>query len=291
MSRGLDHIVHAVRDLDAAAALYRRLGFTVGARNVHPPAWGTQNHIVQFSGGFVELLAMADASRIEPHAPRHFSFGAFNRDFLARGEGLSMLVLEGGDAAAEAETFRTAGIGDFEPFHFERAAARPDGTDVKVAFSLAFARNPGAPDIGFFTCRQHHPENFWNPAFQQHPNTAATIAGVVMVADNPSDHHIFLSAFAGERELLASSTGVTVTTPRGEIQVMTPAAFASHFGVAPPDTARGARLAALRFAMRDVRATASLLRKADPGIGQHMGRMIAGPAAAMGATLVFEPEP
>jgi catechol 2,3-dioxygenase-like lactoylglutathione lyase family enzyme len=293
MSRGLDHIVHAVRDLDAAAALYRRLGFTVGARNLHPPAWGTQNHIVQFPGCFVELLAMADASQIEPHAPRHFSFGAFNRDFLARGEGLSMLALEGGDTAAEAETFRAAGIGDFEPFHFERAAARPNGSSVKVAFSLAFARDPGAPDIGFFTCRQHHPENFWNPAFQQHPNTAATIAGVLMVADNPSAHRIFLSAFTGERDLLASATGITVTTPRGKIQVMAPATFASQFGVAPPDTARGARLAALRFAMRDVRATADLLRHAGAGMGRHMGRdmrrLIVRPAAAMGATLVFDP--
>ena len=43
MARGLDHIVHAVRDLDAAAELYRRLGFTVGARNRHP--WGTHKHI------------------------------------------------------------------------------------------------------------------------------------------------------------------------------------------------------------------------------------------------------
>lgn len=46
MPRGLDHIVHAVRDLDAAAALYKSLGFTVGARNRHP--WGTHNYIVQF---------------------------------------------------------------------------------------------------------------------------------------------------------------------------------------------------------------------------------------------------
>ncbi len=82
MARGLDHIVHAVRDLDAAVDLYRRLGFTVGARNRHPRAWGTQNHIVQLPGTFVELLAVADASGIAPHAPRHFSFGAFNRDFL-----------------------------------------------------------------------------------------------------------------------------------------------------------------------------------------------------------------
>jgi hypothetical protein len=114
-----------------------------------------------------------------------------------------------------------------------------------------------------------------------------------MVADNPSAHRIFLSAFTGERDLLATATGITATTPRGEIQVMAPATFASQFGVAPPDTARGARLAALRFAMRDARATADLLCHAGPGMGrqmdQHMGRLIVGPAAAMGATLVFEP--
>ena len=60
MARGLDHIVHAVRDLDAAAGLYRRLGFQVGSRNRHPRAWGTQNHIVQLPGTFIELLTVAD---------------------------------------------------------------------------------------------------------------------------------------------------------------------------------------------------------------------------------------
>ena len=82
MARGLDHIVHAVRDLDAVAALYRKLGFLVGARNAHHRAWGTRNHIIQFSGTFIELLTVADASGIEPHTSRTFSFGAHNRDFL-----------------------------------------------------------------------------------------------------------------------------------------------------------------------------------------------------------------
>jgi catechol 2,3-dioxygenase-like lactoylglutathione lyase family enzyme len=35
MRHGLDHIVHAVRDLDAAAEFYARAGFTVVARNRH----------------------------------------------------------------------------------------------------------------------------------------------------------------------------------------------------------------------------------------------------------------
>ena len=101
MARGLDHIVHAVHDLDAAGEAYARLGFTVGARNRHP--WGTHNRIVQFPGVFIELLAIGEPELIPPAKPRSVSFGAFTRAFLERGEGLSMLVLEGKGAAADAD--------------------------------------------------------------------------------------------------------------------------------------------------------------------------------------------
>ena len=86
MPHGIDHIVHAVRDLDAAGALYRRLGFTVGARNRHD--WGTHNLIVQFPTAFVELLEIGEPEKIPPHGGRFFSFGAFNRDYIAAREGL-----------------------------------------------------------------------------------------------------------------------------------------------------------------------------------------------------------
>jgi hypothetical protein len=288
MSRGLDHIVHAVHDLDAAAMLYGRLGFQVGARNRHPPAWGTQNQIVQLPGTFIELLAVVDSAHIAPHASRSFSFGAFNRDFLARGQGLSMLVLEG-HGAPDADAFRAARIGDFELYEFERTGQRPDGAPVKVAFVLAFAADSKSPDIGFFTCQHRHPENFWNTTFQVHANTATAVAGVVLVAENPSDHHIFLSAFAGERELLATSAGVSVRTTRGDIQVMDPVAFRDHHGEEPPDCSHGARLAALRFAVRDLRTAAAAMRVAGIAVAERMGRAIVGPQVGMGATLVFEP--
>jgi hypothetical protein len=109
-----------------------------------------------------------------------------------------------------------------------------------------------------------------------------------LVAENPSDHHIFLSAFAGERELLATSSGITVTTPRGTIQVMDPSAYGRHFGVAPPETGEGARLAALIVSVRDMAATAAALAKADVPAAKVMGRLVVGPQAAMGATIVFE---
>lgn len=285
MSRGLDHIVHAVRDLDAAVERYRRLGFTVGARNRHP--WGTHNHIIRFPGFFIELLTVAEPEKLNCEgfaAP----FGTFNRLFLKRNEGFSFMMLESHDAVADAAQFRAAKIAVSDALHFEREGKRPDGSTVKVGFSLAFARDAGAPDIGFAVCQQRDPENFWNPAFQAHANTASGVAGAVLVAQNPADHHIFLSAFTGERELQAGSGAVTAKTPRGDIRVVDPAAFRTRFGVAPPDRSSGARLAAVRLTVRDRTVLQAALVAGGIPFVNHMGLIVVASEAAMGATLVFE---
>jgi hypothetical protein len=288
MPRGLDHIVHAVADLDHAADIYLALGFTVGAENHHP--WGTSNRIVQLPGCFVELLAMARPDQITAHAPQTFSFGAFNREFLARGEGLSMLALESRNAAADADSFLAAGFGGFDLLRFERTGRRADGSLATVGFSLAFAVDPKARHTGFFVCQQHHPQNFWDPVLQVHPNGVSTVAGVVLVAENPADHHIFLSMLAGERNLRATSAGMTVPTPRGAIEVMSPVAFGAGFGVNPPDLSHGARLAAVRFALPDVAAVRARLQEAGIATSERRERLVVPAGVAHGATLVFEPQ-
>jgi glyoxalase-like protein len=285
MSGGLDHLVHAVRDLDAAAELYRRLGFTVGARNRH--AWGTHNYLVQTPGFFVEVLTVAEPEKLGSDG---FSalFGTFNRLFLKNQEGLSLLILESDDAAADAARFRSGGVGASDAMRFEREGKRPDGSAVKVGFSLAFARDDKAPAIGFAVCQQHFPENFWNPAFQQHANTVSGIAGTVLVSQSPRDHEAFLSAFSGVRAESGSTNGITASTPRGEISVMEPAAFRSRFGVEPPDVSRGARLAAARFCVHDRAALSAALERGGIAASSSRGATIVGPQVALGTTLVFE---
>ena len=285
MPRGLDHIVHAVRDLDAAAALYKSLGFTVGARNRHP--WGTHNYIVQFPGVFIELLTLAEPHRLGNDGFAKL-FGRYTGDFLKRQEGLSLLILESKDVRADAAAFCAAHIAASDVMRFEREGARPDGSAVKVGFSLAFAEDKLAPDIHFATCQQHYPENFWNPAFQKHANSVSGIAGVVVVADTPERHRGFVQAFAGA-EATASQDGFSIATPRGTIEVTTPDAFLRRFGVAAPDISHGARLAAIRFTAAD----ASLLQNVPELAG--LAGLYAGNAAvigaedAMGAVLMFEP--
>ncbi len=285
MARGLDHVAHAVRDLDAAGEFYRRLGFTVGARNRH--SWGTHNRLVQLPGFFVELLTMAEPEKLGDDG---FSvlFGGFAKRFLERHEGLAVLLLESRDAAADAATFEAASIAASKVLRFERQGSRPDGTPIQVAFSLAFARDMHAPDAGFAVCQQHYPENFWNAAFQDHANMATGVAGVVLVADKPAEHEAFLSAFAGQPKPLATPDAKTFQTPRGEIQTMTPLAFESHFGVAAPDVSRGARIAAVRFAVRDMATAAAAWKNAGLTAKQHGGRFVFGPEAAIGAVIAFE---
>src|SRR5947209_1642608 len=96
MPRALDHVVLACRNLDALAERYRALGFQVGPRNRHP--WGTENHIVQFDGVFLELVGRGVGfQRPAPDDPV-FPFAGFLDDFLREREGLAMLVLRSDDA-------------------------------------------------------------------------------------------------------------------------------------------------------------------------------------------------
>ena len=227
-ARGLDHVVWAVRDLDATVARLEALGFTVTPLARHP--WGTENHLVQLDGFFIEILTIGEAAQIQEPTREAFSFGAFNRDFLAHDEGGSMLVVQSSGPEADRAAFTRAGLPVFEPFSFERQQTRSDGTVRQVGFDLTFTRDADASGIGFFACYNRYPENFWSPDYLVHDNGARTIECAVIVCDEPSNHHVFLSGFTGVREMNASSLGLTITTPRGDVRLMPPGIYRALYG-------------------------------------------------------------
>jgi len=284
--RGLDHVVHAVHDLDAAADFYARAGFQVGGRNRHP--WGTHNRIIQLPGFFIELLEVAEPGKIVPFAEPQFSFGAFNRDFLKTQQGLSMVLLVSTDARADARLFDAAGIGGFEVFDFERDGAGEGGKPVKLAFSLAFARDGLSPHAGFAVCQHHFPQNFWNSARQVHENGTRGIGGVILVADNPTDHHIFMSVFTGVRLLHSNSIGVKSVTPHGDIDLMEAMSFRDQFGVEKTIAGEGAELSGLRLQVSDLAKLETRLRDNDVTFVRRLNRIVIAPETAFGATLIFE---
>ncbi|MFQ5995009.1 MAG: VOC family protein [Acidiferrobacterales bacterium] len=220
MKRGIDHLVLCVSDLDAAAAFYRRLGFTTTPRAQHP--WGTDNSLVQLNNCFLELLTVARPALITAVSKKRFSFGAYNQQFLSQREGMSMLVFESTDALADREEFISRGLPAYENFHFERSTTLPDGSQARVAFTMAFVTDPRLPEAAFFCCQHHVPEHFWKSEYQSHVNGANTVHEVIMVAEDPPMLADFFSKIQEPASVTTRDSRLTVSTPRGRIVVITP---------------------------------------------------------------------
>jgi hypothetical protein len=245
--RGIDHLVLCGRDHQAMRSTYAALGFTLTPEARHP--FGTGNSLIQLEGCFLELLSVFEPEKIPEHESERFSFAAFNRDFLVDCEGMSMLVLDSADARADVAAFRAAGLQTYEPFDFSRQARLPDGQTVTVGFSLAFATDPGQPNMAFFTCQQHAPQHFWKPQYQRHPNRALTVLEVTIVSEQPADHARFLSAFAGCPAEPVTG-GITLRTARGNISCVTPARYAESFARPAPAPQDGPRFGGFTIGVR-----------------------------------------
>jgi catechol 2,3-dioxygenase-like lactoylglutathione lyase family enzyme len=112
---GIDHAVVSVKDLDAAAAIWKKLGFTLSPRGTHSAKMGSGNYTIMLDPDYVELLGVI--AETEHNAPM--------RDFLAkRGEGVERIAFTAVDSAAGAEEIRERGYEPIGPTDFERPVTR-----------------------------------------------------------------------------------------------------------------------------------------------------------------------
>jgi len=283
MSRRLDHLVICVRDLAQAAQDWQTLGFNLTPTGVHP--FGTSNRLAMFANNFLELLAVTDPAAVPPPAPDRFSFAAHNQDFLATGEGMSMLAMHSADAHGDAARFRAHHIGAYAPFDFGRDAVLPGGGTARVEFSLAFATDPAMPGIAFFTCQQRHPPKlFWKPEYQRHPNGALRVIEVVMSAPEPAAHRSFLERITESAAELGPGR-LTVGARGDRITVLGPAEMARRLpglaGAASP------RFCAARVAVTDLDATKRVLKNNGVDFEVSGAVLLIPPAASHGLALEF----
>jgi len=194
--KGINHLVLAGHDLEALRSTYQALGFTFRPRGELP--FGISNLVIPLQDSYLELLSVTGPH--PEHSPGHFSFGAFNRDYLARHEGFSMLVLDTTDARADILSWREAGLQVYEPFDFSRMAPMHDGEQVKLSFSLAFVSHPAAPWLGLFACQHYRPEFFYQPQYQNHSNAASTVQDVWIAGEAAQDLADFLSKGHGSEQ-------------------------------------------------------------------------------------------
>jgi hypothetical protein len=138
---GLDHLVVAVRDPEAAAAeLERTVGLACTGGGRHP-SWGTYNRLAWLGDTYVELIGVFDRSL----APS----GAVSRTVLAAmdagAQGLVTYALASDDLAGDVERWRGAGasLSDLET----RSRTRPDGE--VVSWRATFPPSLGPTDPPF----------------------------------------------------------------------------------------------------------------------------------------------
>jgi hypothetical protein len=257
MIKAINHLVLAGHDLEAMRSHYATLGFTVTPRGQHP--FGTGNSVIALHSSFLELLAVTMPQDVPEHRPGHFSFAAFNRDYLKRHAGFSMLVLDSADARADIAVWRAAGLRTYAPFDFSRPAKMADGREITLGFSLAFVSHPAAPWLGLFACQADRPDYFEQPRYLQHANSATRLHDVWIVGDTAPELAAFFATVTGAKAVEENS-GATLQTPTGTIMLARAAAFENAFGVAAPHSDDGPHLAAFTIACQTVGKLADLPR-------------------------------
>ncbi len=170
--RGIDHVVVAVADLEAARARWARLGFTLTPRGRHP-RWGTANHCVMLERSYIELLGLEDASSDAPIA----------RSLREFGEGLFAVALASDDAAATAAAWRTVGFAARGPERLVREM-EPDGT-VALGFRNVLLPPEETLGLTLFACQHETPELEADPAWRRHANGTRALKSVSVLAEPP----------------------------------------------------------------------------------------------------------
>ena len=138
MASGIDHLVIAVSDLDAAAAeVTERVGlaFTSGGRH---PGFGTFNRIAFLGDGYLELIAVDDAA-----AARAWAIGAAAVRVLGDGGGFATYGLVDESIRVTVPQLQANGsrIGPVE----HGARARPDGGRVEWLSAVPPVLGPHRP--------------------------------------------------------------------------------------------------------------------------------------------------
>jgi catechol 2,3-dioxygenase-like lactoylglutathione lyase family enzyme len=291
----LDHVVIAVRDLDAATADYSAIfGREPSWRGEHP-AYGTRNTLYRIDNTYIELLALGGPSAKKKDGRWA---GELSR-FLERGEGVYALALGTADVNSTVRTLRDRGLDVQDP-------ADGSGIDA-ISGGQRFWRNAMAPVRSTNGARVFFIEHKSPPDALPIAAVTAVSAGafvkrmdhaVVLSADMESAKHVWADTFdarlALDRTFPDRSTrilffrlgDITIEFSGGSIQ--------TEEGVGKPD-----RLWGLAWGVDDLDAMCARLRDAgidvsEPRKGIKPGTRVAtvkGERAHGVATLLIEHAP
>ena len=286
--RLFDHFVLPVGELLDARARYETLGFTVAPSAIHP--FGTENCCIFFEDEtFIEPLGIAQRETCEAAALKGNQFVRNDQTYRFRvgEEGFSHLVIKSSDAKADHKRFTQLGLSGGKILNFGRSFKNAAGEKQRISFSLAFASDLRAPDAGFFACEPVLKSKGSRGVLLNHKNGVVRTKSVIMSEPNPSDFQYFLQDFLDQRETEASSFSFDIEAGNGTIQVLTPNALNTLYGLTH-DSGRGLMLKALVLGVKALDETRALLKQNDIDHIDNGHNLVVKPALGQGAALIFE---
>jgi len=231
ITASLDHTGAIVRDLDAGAARWERLGFLLSplsrqrgrmpGREEDGP-WATANRCAIFVNGYLELIGVVDGTCFNPWSK-----------FLNRFEGLHLLALrvKNADASYAEIAKRTATLNP--PVQRERKLD-VDGIERTMRFRNIFSRDEAFPEGRYIVLEHQTPEYLWQPRYLMHPNGAQALEAVLVCTDDVPAQSARLETLLGVAPN-ADSDGVLRFRPTGggRVELHGIDAFVERFGWRP----------------------------------------------------------
>lgn len=263
----LDHLAHFVPDLDAAAAVWEKLGFAVTPVSHHQVAGkpaGTSNRCVMLEEGYLELLAPSKGNAADtPHAQRV-------RDRMKRFVGVHLACFGTPDAAAEQRRLAAQGFAPEPVVHLKRKIE----TGATVEFRVVYVPPDRMREGRVQYCEHVTPAQVWREGFVN----PFALRAVYVVADDLEEVAARWGRFGGL--LPRPEDGfVRLDTARGRVVFGTRKALARVLGEVPPAPA----LAGYALGCADPDRFAARCSKAGLKVA---GRTVTLPAALGGAWLL-----
>jgi len=227
----LDHVGAIVRNLDAGAERWRRLGFRLSPRSQQmgfaratgqTEPWATSNHCAAFHRGYLELIGVT-----QPGLPNPW------QHFIDRFEGGHITALRCADADAAFADIAARCDGMQPPVDRRRQAPFRDGTR-EMRFRNIFSRDDAFPEGRFIVIEHQTPELIWQEQLMEHPNGAVALEDVQFFAHDPMPTVRRITALTGVEPGAGADGALRFKlAASGAVEVLSPRAFAERFVGAP----------------------------------------------------------
>ncbi len=275
---GIDHLVHAVNDLESCATAFRRLGFTLTPRGRHRDM-ATGNYCIMFPDDYIELMGIV--------APDRPDRGLRDR-MAAQGEGLDRCAFAVANVDTAFKTLSEAGFRTRGPLDLRRPLELPEG-EVEPRFRLIQFDGGEMPLLNGFICFHDTPEITRRPDWLSHPNGVKRIIGLFGVAECATDYQARWERVLGTGSVRTSDTGLHLTVGPHRIDIINRDRFQTVLPALPADDLPAvARMVGMVLAVDDLATTAEVLAKnAVAFMTQDDGTLLVPASETGGSVIVF----